>query len=81
MDAIKLLNSLEKGIPLIVTTKWQDLIMRKVAIYAGTDGIATEDGRPTVKVNGYYSQTTARHINDFLYQHGFKTMTKKEMEQ
>ena len=45
-----------------------------------TDGIATEDGRPTVKVNGYYSPTTARHINEFLYQYGFKTMTKKEME-
>ena len=46
-----------------------------------TDGIATEDGKPTVKVNGWYSNTTARHINEFLYQYGFKTMTKKEMEQ
>ena len=46
-----------------------------------TDGIATEDGRATVKVNGWYSVTTARHINEFLYQYGFKTMTKKEMEQ
>lgn len=45
-----------------------------------TDGILTEDGRSTVKVNGWYSQTTARHINDFLYQYGFKTMSKKEME-
>jgi len=45
-----------------------------------TDGIATEDGRPSVKVNGWYSRTTARHINEFLYQHGFKAMTKKEME-
>ena len=46
-----------------------------------TDGIATEDGRSTVKVNGWYSATTARHINEFLYQHGFKTMSKKEMEE
>jgi hypothetical protein len=46
-----------------------------------TDGIATEDGKPTVKVNGWYSATTARHINDFLYQYGFDTMSKKEMEQ
>jgi len=46
-----------------------------------TDGIATEDGKPTVKVNGWYSNTTARHINDFLYQHGFDTMSKKEMEE
>ena len=45
-----------------------------------TDGIATEDGRSIVKVNGWYSATTARHINEFLYQHGFKTMSKKEME-
>lgn len=45
-----------------------------------TDGIATEDGLPTVKVNGYYSQTTARHINEFLCRYGFKTMSKKEME-
>lgn len=45
-----------------------------------TDGILTEDGHPTVKVYGWYSQTTARHINDFLYQHGFKTMNKKQME-
>lgn len=46
-----------------------------------TDGMMTEDGLPTVKVNGWYSATTARHINDFLYQYGFKTMSKKEMEQ
>ena len=45
-----------------------------------TDGMATEDGNPSVKVNGWYSSTTARHINDFLYQHGFKAMCKKEME-
>jgi hypothetical protein len=45
-----------------------------------TDGIATEDGRKRAKVYGWYSRTTARHINDFLYQHGFKTMNKKEME-
>lgn len=45
-----------------------------------TDSIASEDGKPSVKVNGWYSQTTARHINDFLYQYGFKTMSKKEME-
>lgn len=30
-------------------------------------------------VNGWYSMTTARHINEFLKQNGFETMTKKEM--
>ena len=31
-------------------------------------------------INGYYSQTTARHINEFLKQNGFNGMTKKEIE-
>lgn len=31
-------------------------------------------------VTGWYSQTTARHINEFLLQNGFKKITKKEME-
>lgn len=36
------------------------------------------DGK--VKVYGWYSQTTARHINEFLQQYGFDRMSKKEME-
>ena len=32
-------------------------------------------------VNGWYSQTTARHINEFLQQNGFDKMSKKEMEE
>lgn len=28
----------------------------------------------------YYSQTTSRHINDFLQQNGHKKMSKKEIE-
>jgi len=31
-------------------------------------------------VYGWFSQTTARHINEFLLQNGFDPMTKKEME-
>lgn len=38
-----------------------------------------EDGNAIV--NGWYSQTTARHINEFLKQNGFETMTKKQMEE
>lgn len=38
-----------------------------------------ENGKAVV--NGWYSQTTARHINEFLKQNGFKTMSKKEMEE
>ena len=37
MDTIKLLDNLEVGIPLIVTTKWQDLITREVVLYGGKD--------------------------------------------
>lgn len=33
-----------------------------------------------VKVFGWYSATTARHINAFLDHFGFETMTKKDME-
>ena len=55
MDAIKLLNNIEVGIPLIVTTKWQDLISRKVTIYAGTDGMGTYN---FVDDNGPYRMTT-----------------------
>lgn len=44
------------------------------------DAIITEDGKPHLKVNGWYSNTTARHINEFAQQHGFSKMNKKEME-
>lgn len=30
-------------------------------------------------IHGWYSQTTARHINEFAVQNGFKSMSKKEM--
>lgn len=33
-----------------------------------------------IKVNGYYSKTTAIHINEFLLQNGGKKLNKKEME-
>lgn len=33
-----------------------------------------------IKINGYYSKTTALHINEFLLQNGAKKLSKKEME-
>lgn len=33
-----------------------------------------------IKVTGWYSKTTAIHINEFLLQNGAKSLTKKEME-
>ena len=55
MNAIKLLNNLEKGMPLVVTTTWQGLTMRKVTIYAGTDGMGIYN---FVDDNGPYRMTT-----------------------
>ena len=33
-----------------------------------------------IKVKGWYSKTTAIHINEFLQQNGVSSLTKKEME-
>ena len=38
MDTIKLLDSLEVGMPLVVTTKWQNGESRNVTLYGGTTG-------------------------------------------
>ena len=55
MDTIKLLDSLEKGMPLVVTTTYQGLTMRKVNIYGGTDGM----GKYTfIDDSGIYQLTT-----------------------
>ena len=35
----------------------------------------------TIKVRGWYSKTTAIHINEFLKQNGASSLSKKEMEQ
>lgn len=34
----------------------------------------------TIKVRGWYSRTTAIHINEFLLQNGAKSLSKKEMD-
>jgi len=33
-----------------------------------------------ISINGYYSATTARHINAFLNSFGFDSLTKKQIE-
>jgi len=35
----------------------------------------------TIEVLGYFSKTTAIHINEFLMQNGIKKLVKKELEQ
>ena len=37
-------------------------------------------GTGTMIVHGWYSATTARHINAYLKYHGFRTASKKELE-
>ena len=44
----------------------------KVAEYDATKG--------KMVVHGWWSNTTARHVNEFLRQHGFETKSKKEVE-
>lgn len=44
------------------------------------DTVVARINNGKVKVYGYFSQTTAKHINEFLQQYGFAKMTKKEME-
>lgn len=33
-----------------------------------------------LQIFGWYSATTAKHINSFLVYHGFNTLSKKEMQ-
>lgn len=55
--------------------QYQDLISytTRVAYYNVTEGF--------IKVHGWFSATTASHINDFLEHHGCNRMTKAEMMQ
>jgi len=41
--------------------------------------VAVKEGNK-IKVKGWYSKTTAIHINEFLLQNGGKKLNKKEME-
>lgn len=51
------------------------------AIYLQSyDTIVARIKNGKVFVRGWYSQTTARHINEFLLQNGYAGMTKKEMQ-
>lgn len=44
------------------------------------DAIVTDTGEKQAIVYGWYSVTTARHINEFLQQYGFNKMSKERME-
>lgn len=46
------------------------------------DTIVAEIDRETnmLTINGWYSSTTARHINAFLHRYGYDDLSKKEMQ-
>lgn len=44
------------------------------------DEAVSTTGKRQLNVFGWYSQTTARHINEFAQQYGFDRMNKKAME-
>lgn len=44
------------------------------------DEAVSPTGQRQAHIFGWYSMTTARHINEFLRQNGFDKMSKKEME-
>lgn len=51
----------------------------KILTSYNTDVCELDENNNIVEI-GYYSQTTARHINEFLQQNGLNKMTKKEIE-
>ncbi len=51
----------------------------KVLTSYNTDVCELDENNNIVEI-GYYSQTTARHINEFIIQNGHNKMTKKEIE-
>jgi hypothetical protein len=50
---------------------------KKVLVSYDTRVAEIENGKP--KVFGLYSQTTTRHIKDFLQQNGFKAESSKQI--
>lgn len=44
------------------------------------DATITNDRKQHIHIFNWYSLTTSRHINEFLRQHGYRAMSKKEME-
>ena len=51
----------------------------KILTSYNTDVCELDESNNIIEI-GYYSQTTARHVNEFIMQHGHNKMTKKEIE-
>lgn len=44
------------------------------------DTVIAEIKDNKVHINGFYSQTSTRHLKEFLKQYGFKTGTRQQLE-
>lgn len=44
------------------------------------DGLISESGKREAHIFDWYSATTAKHINEFLQQHGFEKLSKEQMK-
>ena len=42
--------------------------------------VVAEKRGDEIELKGWYSQTTGRHINEYIQQYGFNPMTKKQIE-
>lgn len=51
----------------------------KILTSYSTNVCELDNNNNIIKI-GYYSQTTARHVNEFIIQNGHNKMTKKEIE-
>lgn len=60
---------------------YENIDNSKNLILVSYNTIVAEINGSEFVVYGYYSQTTARHINEFLDYFGIKGMSKKEIEQ
>lgn len=45
------------------------------------DKAISDTNKTQLNIFGWYSMTTARHINEFIQQYGFDKMNKKQMEE
>ena len=56
------------------------LMSYKTIVAEIVDEAVSPTGKRQLNVFGWYSSTTARHINDFAQQYGLNRMNKKAME-
>lgn len=56
------------------------LISYETTVAVIKDGLISESSRQEAHIFDWYSATTAKHINEFLQQHGFEKLSKEQMK-